>query len=110
MIKNVLERAGNWVPGAVPPEVMKYCILIIIGLFFLPALPGAPAPCRAAAATPERTLEQPARVSASSPLLAESWFSKFYRGLVSSLRSRKAMFQFALVGMLICLWIIWWRK
>jgi hypothetical protein len=70
----------------------------------------APARVPGTAAGDSSTARQFSEPVKSPILLAESWFSKFYRGLVSSLGSRKAMFQFAMVGMLVALWIIWWRK
>lgn len=43
--------------------------------------------------------------------LFAGWVDKAYSSLESALRdSQKRVVQFCLVGMLIAMWIIWWRK
>jgi hypothetical protein len=58
---------------------------------------GAAAPALAAATTDH------------APLLA-GWFNSFTGFLEGSLNNRARIVQFALIAMMLALWIIWWRK
>lgn len=67
---------------------------------------------------PVRAAEAPAPVSPSATVVAHvslppaaSWMSRLYSSLEAALRdSQKRMVQFCLIGMLLALWVIWWRK
>ena len=43
-------------------------------------------------------------------LLAGSWWESFYHAFESSVSSRPGMLRFGLVGMVLALFIIWYRK
>jgi hypothetical protein len=45
----------------------------------------------------------------TTPLLA-NWWDELWFQFWASLRSRKGMLQFGCVGMILALWIIWWRS
>jgi hypothetical protein len=45
-----------------------------------------------------------------APLLAGSWWEKYYNAFESSLASRQGMLRFGAVGMLLALFVIWYRK
>lgn len=81
------------------------CVLAALLLFLvvanLPALPAA-----------EPAQFAPSFTSTSAVAVpALSWWEKVYNNLESALRdNQKRMVQFCLVGMLLALWVIWWRK
>ncbi len=43
-------------------------------------------------------------------LLAGSWWESWYHAFESSVSSRQGMLRFGLVGMILALFIIWYRK
>lgn len=45
-----------------------------------------------------------------SPPLFASWVDKFFAPFEGALNTQKRMIQFATVGLILALWIIWWRK
>jgi hypothetical protein len=46
----------------------------------------------------------------TAPLLAGGWWEKYYNAFESSLASRQGMLRFGAVGMLLALFVIWYRK
>jgi hypothetical protein len=46
----------------------------------------------------------------TAPLLAGWWWEKYYNAFESSLASRQGMLRFGAVGMLLALFVIWYRK
>lgn len=72
------------------------------------SLPGTSA--LAAAASPVDN----AACSSATPSLAGpvwgAWYDKVLAPFEGALNTKKRMVQFATVGMIIALWIIWWRK
>jgi hypothetical protein len=46
----------------------------------------------------------------TTPLLAGWWWEKYYNAFESSLASRQGMLRFGAVGMLLALFVIWYRK
>jgi hypothetical protein len=66
-----------------------------------PASPHGPCPrCCQPSVTPAQT----------APLLAGWWWEKYYNAFESSLASRQGMLRFGAVGMLLALFVIWYRK
>lgn len=76
------------------------CLWLFLALAF-PCV--APAPAWAAAPP-----SAPAVCTASLPVAA--WYDKIWHKIETSLNNRTGAIQFGLIGMLIALWIIWWRK
>jgi hypothetical protein len=71
-------------------------------LFLVLALCGAEAHAAPAAPVP---------VATATPVFAEGWkWSKIYAPIESGLSSRARMVQLGSLGMVIALFIIWWRK
>ncbi|OAI41728.1 hypothetical protein AYO40_02455 [Planctomycetaceae bacterium SCGC AG-212-D15] len=84
--------AMRWVPGT---------LLVCLAL----AVPLA-RPALAASARPVAAPTAPLAIAAP-PVAA--WYDKIWNTIERNLSSRQGAIQFGLIGMLICLWIIWWR-
>jgi hypothetical protein len=96
----VSSRHGAWLA----------CLWLFLVLMGTCVTPGT---LRAAAApvAPVSRHASPAAVSAL-PLAAwyDGWMTKLWNRIESQLNNRTGAIQFGLIGMLIALWIIWWRK
>ncbi len=79
---------------------------------------GAAKACHPAAALPlagcSFSLIEVGSVSASSaayrPVVAAAWYNTMYNKLQSWLGNQKHIIQFGCIGMVVALFIIWWRK
>jgi hypothetical protein len=48
--------------------------------------------------------------AAYRPVVAAAWYNTMYNSLQSWLSNQKHMIQFGCIGMVVALFIIWWRK
>jgi hypothetical protein len=48
--------------------------------------------------------------AAYRPVVAAAWYNTMYNKLQSWLSNQKHMIQFGCIGMVVALFIIWWRK
>lgn len=82
--------------------VCLLCLIVAVGTSSL--CPGAAraAPPRAAAA------EGISRVSATIPVAG--WLDKLWNKIENNMNNERGVIQLGLIGMLIALWIIWWRR
>jgi hypothetical protein len=82
---------------------------VCLWLFLVLMLPCAAAGnARAAAPAASVSCQTSRAVALRLPLAA--WYDKVWNKIESSLNNRTGAIQFGLIGMLIALWIIWWRK
>jgi hypothetical protein len=83
--------------------------LWLLLLLSAPALSIAPASAQAA---PPITASTAVTTISSPPLAAwyDNLWDKMWTKIYSSLNNRTGMIQWGLLGMLLALWIIWWRK
>lgn len=92
------------------PRPRRWAWICLVALVVTPVGPlDAGAACRPAPAALVKTQAgNPAL--ASRALLATSWWHKIYDPLASFLGYQRHMVQFAAVGAIVGLYIIWWRK
>jgi hypothetical protein len=90
------------------PERPRARVPAAILLSLALALPVA-SPSAASAHNVPITCQVVAAAPASLPFAA-TWYDKLWNKLVQSLSTREGAIQFGLIGMVICLWIIWWRR
>lgn len=89
----------SWGPGARPASLWLLLVLMV------PCV----APSHACAAPVVASTPRPTRVAVAS-LPVATWYDTVWRKIVNQLNNRTGAIQFGLIGMLIALWIIWWRK
>jgi hypothetical protein len=87
------------------PSTTLWMFLVLVA----PCFSVAPA---AARATATATSFAPAVARPSPPLAAwyDNLWDKIWTKIYGSLNNRTGVIQWGLIGMLLALWIIWWRK
>jgi hypothetical protein len=89
------------------------CLVLLAGLGFSQPVAAAP-PAVLPLAECSYSLHEAGSVSPSTaafrPVIGAAWYDTMYNKMQSWLSNQRHMIQFGCIGMIVALFIIWWRK